>query len=281
MRAYIASSISSARRTSLPSMSATSAAFVFSTGSPNTADLVGPARSGYRPLPWSTVALTGRRADDADRDRGRWGGARTARGEQYFSRRPASRSDRRRIAVRLPDVRLDLVTDRGVFAGARLDPGTETLLRRGELVVPDGDPARPRLRVRADRAHAGPPRPGRRPCGPSTSTSGPATCAARTPRRPALANVTVAAPDDVPADVRFAAIWSNPPIRIGKAAAARAAPALAGPARRRRRPATSSSTSTSASDSLARWLVEQGWTTVRRASHDGYRLLDVTAAVTG
>ena len=28
----------------------------------------------------------------------------------------------------------------------------------------------------------------------------------------------VAAPDDVPADVRFDVIWSNPPIRIGKAA---------------------------------------------------------------
>ena len=79
--------------------------------------------------------------DDADGEPATGGGgagARTAGGEQYFSRRPASRSDPRRIAVRLPDVRLDLVTDRGVFAGARLDPGTETLLRRGELVVPDG-----------------------------------------------------------------------------------------------------------------------------------------------
>ena len=27
--------------------------------------------------------------------------------------------------------------------------------------------------------------------------------------------VVVAAPDEVPADVRFSTIWSNPPIRIG------------------------------------------------------------------
>jgi 16S rRNA G1207 methylase RsmC len=33
-----------------------------------------------------------------------------------------------------------------------------------------------------------------------------------------LGNVVVAAPDDVPADLRFDVIWSNPPIRVGKVA---------------------------------------------------------------
>ena len=33
-----------------------------------------------------------------------------------------------------------------------------------------------------------------------------------------LGNVRAVAPDEVPEDVRFAAIWSNPPVRIGKAA---------------------------------------------------------------
>lgn len=32
-----------------------------------------------------------------------------------------------------------------------------------------------------------------------------------------LENITVADPDTVPADLRFGAIWSNPPIRVGKA----------------------------------------------------------------
>jgi 16S rRNA G1207 methylase RsmC len=32
-----------------------------------------------------------------------------------------------------------------------------------------------------------------------------------------LPNVRVAAPNEVPDDVRFAEIWSNPPIRVGKA----------------------------------------------------------------
>ena len=30
-------------------------------------------------------------------------------------------------------------------------------------------------------------------------------------------------------------------------------------------------------DSLARWLDDQGWATIRRASRKGYRLLDVAA----
>ncbi len=35
--------------------------------------------------------------------------------------------------------------------------------------------------------------------------------------RVGVSNVTVGLPDEVPADLRFATIWSNPPIRVGKA----------------------------------------------------------------
>ncbi|MBN9328624.1 MAG: methyltransferase, partial [Cellulomonas sp.] len=31
-----------------------------------------------------------------------------------------------------------------------------------------------------------------------------------------LQNVTAVAPEAVPADVRFATVWSNPPVRVGK-----------------------------------------------------------------
>ena len=40
----------------------------------------------------------------------------------------------------------------------------------------------------------------------------------RNARTLSLSNVRVAHPDEIPSDVRFDAIWSNPPIRIGKAA---------------------------------------------------------------
>lgn len=40
----------------------------------------------------------------------------------------------------------------------------------------------------------------------------------RNARALSLSNVNCAAPEDIPADLRFDTIWSNPPIRIGKAA---------------------------------------------------------------
>ena len=66
---------------------------------------------------------------------------------------------------------------------------------------------------------------GRQPPGssPSTSTSGPGGCAPPTPRATASTTSTSLAPDDVDAALRFDLIWSNPPIRIGKEPAPRAA----------------------------------------------------------
>jgi 16S rRNA (guanine1207-N2)-methyltransferase len=177
------------------------------------------------------------------------------------------------VRVRLPDLDLELATDRGVFAGHRLDPGTETLLRRGEQTVPDGDV----LDLGC----------GYGPIAIVLARRNPATVvwavdvnerarvlADRNARAAGATNVRVAAPDDVPAGVRFAAIWSNPPIRIGKAALHDlllrwlARPAPGGIAHLVVHKHLGS-------DSLHRWLVDQGFTVVRRASHQGYRLLDV------
>jgi 16S rRNA (guanine1207-N2)-methyltransferase len=92
-----------------------------------------------------------------------------------------------------------------------------------------------------------------------------------------LANVRVEAPEDVPADVRFTAIWSNPPIRIGKRALHEllslwlARLADGGRARlvvQRHLGA----------DSLAAWLQEQGFVVDRVASKAGFRVVEVRRA---
>ncbi len=176
--------------------------------------------------------------------------------------------------MRLPDVRLDLVTDRGVFAGDRLDRGTDTLLRRGERAVPEG----PVLDLGC----------GYGPIALTLARRNPSVTVwavdvnerardlcAENARAAGLRNVEVRAPEDVPDDVTFAALWSNPPIRIGK-------PALHELLLRWLGRVAPDGTSHLVvhkhlgSDSLARWLGAQGWDVVRRASHDGYRLLDVT-----
>jgi 16S rRNA (guanine1207-N2)-methyltransferase len=91
-----------------------------------------------------------------------------------------------------------------------------------------------------------------------------------------LPNIRAATPSSVPPEVRFAAIWSNPPIRIGKQALhsllldwlTRLSDAgqawlvvqkhLGG-------------------DSLAAWLSSQGYSTTRVGSKQAYRILSVAA----
>ena len=79
---------------------------------------------------------------------------------------------------------------------------------------------------------------------------------------------------------RFAAIWSNPPVRIGKDALH----ALLGQWLARLSPGVPADSGGSAymvvarnlgADSLHRWLAGQGWPVMRLAARSGYRLLQV------
>ncbi|HAQ22774.1 MAG TPA: MFS transporter, partial [Acidimicrobiaceae bacterium] len=77
-------------------------------------------------------------------------------------------------------------------------------------------------------------------------------------------------------DLRFDGLWSNPPIRIGKVALRELLKGWLDLLR----PDASAHLVVQrhlGADSLARWLTEQGWTTSRRASRKGFRLLDVAS----
>jgi 16S rRNA G1207 methylase RsmC len=89
-----------------------------------------------------------------------------------------------------------------------------------------------------------------------------------------LANVRAVTPDEVPGDVRFRAIWSNPPIRIGKAALQE----ILGIWLPRLEPTGRAWLVVHkhlGSDSLASWLAAEGWSVERAASRKGYRILSV------
>lgn len=87
-----------------------------------------------------------------------------------------------------------------------------------------------------------------------------------------LTNVRVASPDDVPDDITFDTIWSNPPIRIGKAALhdllLRWLPRLTPEGC-----AVMVVGKNLGADSLQAWLTTQGWPTTRLCSARGFRLL--------
>jgi len=86
------------------------------------------------------------------------------------------------------------------------------------------------------------------------------------------ANIVAATPDEVPDEVGFAAIYSNPPVKIGKGAMRellRRWLARLSPAAR----AYLVVKKNLGADALADWMTAQGYPTLRLCSKRGYRVL--------
>ncbi|WP_138443857.1 class I SAM-dependent methyltransferase [Sinomonas susongensis] len=135
----------------------------------------------------------------------------------YFNAQPAVPDVRRPLAVVLEGAERSLETSGGIFSPDGLDKGTAVLLAE----VPDPSPEGNLLDIGCG-------------WGPIALTMGLRSPGATVhavdvnerslsitranARRLGLANVRASLPQDVPADVRFSTIWSNPPIRVGKEA---------------------------------------------------------------
>lgn len=197
------------------------------------------------------------------------------------------------MSLVLPDLTLTLDTDAGVFSPDRVDPATKLLL----IETVD---AHPPARLRPD-PDAGPHvldlGCGYGPIAITLASRFPgATIWAvdsneraldlcrRNAERHGLTNVQVrpAAADDplagLPAEVRLAGVWSNPPVRIGKAPMT----ALVTAALDRMAPGAVAHLVVHkhlGADSLHRALTERGWTVRRRRSRRGIRLLEITRSI--
>ncbi len=192
----------------------------------------------------------------------------------YFEAQPAVRSAPRHVSLVLPDRTLELVTDRGVFAADAVDSGTKLLLSDGPP-VPSG--ARHLLDLGCGYGPIATTLAGRHPdaivWAIDVNHRALDLCRANAARLE-LANVEVREPTDVPADIRFDAIWSNPPIRIGKAALHELLTTWLDRLAHDGRACLVVQKHLGA-DSLHRWLDQSGWPTTRLTSRAGYRLLDV------
>lgn len=136
---------------------------------------------------------------------------------QYFDPVPGSQSRPREIELTLAGRALRLQTDSGVFSGGRLDTGTGVLLDKAPPPPPAGHlldlgcgygPVALWLAVLAPAATVWAVDVNERALG---------LCRANAERN-GLGNVRACLPSEVPGEVRFAAIYSNPPVRIGKEA---------------------------------------------------------------
>ena len=195
---------------------------------------------------------------------------------QYFERAPQARSKPSTVTLALADMTLTLATDRGVFAAGAVDAGTRLLLLEAPTPPAHGElldlgcgygPIACALARRAPAATV---------WAVDLNERALALCAANAETN-AIPNVRTVTPDALPPTVGFDAIWSNPPIRIGKAALhdllttwlARLTPtgyALLVVQRHL------------GADSLAAWLRDEGRAVERVASRQSYRLLLVRAA---
>jgi 16S rRNA (guanine1207-N2)-methyltransferase len=181
------------------------------------------------------------------------------------------------IRLALPDLTIDLRTDHGVFAREGIDPGTKLLLLEAPPTPPSGDlldlgcgygPIALTLARRNPEATVWAVDVNRRARALTEANAAAA----------GLTNVRVAAPDEVPPEVRLAAIRSNPPIRIGK----EPLHALLLEWLPRLDPGGAAVLVVQrhlGADSLAEWLRGQGWSVNRLRSRMSYRLLEVSRPV--
>jgi 16S rRNA (guanine1207-N2)-methyltransferase len=193
----------------------------------------------------------------------------------YFDEEPERASDERDVDVVLPDVSFRLRTDRGVFSHGRLDTGTGILLRSAVAVPSTGDLLDLGCGAGAVSLTLARRAPGATVWAVDVNARARALCE-RNAESNALANVRVVAPDDVDPDLRFRAIWSNPPIRIGKQALHLLLTSWLGRLADDGEAVLVVQRHLGA-DSLQRWLESCGHRTERVASHAGYRVLRVAA----
>lgn len=196
----------------------------------------------------------------------------------YFDDDPTVASDPLTIDVTLPDTAFTLETDRGVFSRGHVDNGTSLLIRSEASLASTGNlldlgcGAGPIALAMARRS------PAATVWAVDVNSRARDLCS-RNAKRNRIENIRVAAPGDVPDDVRFSTIWSNPPIRIGKTALHELLSewlsrlAVAGTA-------TLVVQKHLGADSLQNWLTTEGYPTTRLASKSGFRLLATTAQQT-
>ena len=192
---------------------------------------------------------------------------------QYFSEQPTVGSKRASVQLALPDMTLSLITDRGVFSHGAIDVGTKLLLQeaptpRGPVTVDLGCGYGPIACVLARRA------PTSSVWAVDVNERARELCALNAAE---FANVRVIAPDDWPEGLTIDTLWSNPPIRVGKAELhavltvwlARLSPTGSAVLVVQRH---------LGADSLAEWMSALGYQVTRMCSRQSYRLLEVRAA---
>jgi len=199
----------------------------------------------------------------------------TGQPSHYFDPAPAVESKPRKVHLHVGELALELQADRGVFGSRGVDLGTLVLLREAPPPPSRGDildlgagygPIAIALARQAPGSRVWAVDVNQRALELTRSNAATA----------GVPNVTACTPDEVPDDLRFASIYSNPPVRVGKAALhellLKWLPRLQPGGR-----AYLVVQRNLGADSLSAWLATQGFEVRRLKAKKGYRVLEVAA----
>jgi 16S rRNA G1207 methylase RsmC len=135
--------------------------------------------------------------------------------EHYFSETPGSEYRQKEITVTINDREVTLTTAGGVFSPDHIDQGTAVLLDHLDEAPAGGDildlgcgwgPIALALASHSPKSTVWAVDVNQRSLELTAANA----------KRMGLVNIKCVTPDQVPADLSFSGIWSNPPIRIGK-----------------------------------------------------------------
>jgi 16S rRNA G1207 methylase RsmC len=135
--------------------------------------------------------------------------------EHYFSETPGSEYRLKEITVTISGREVTLTTAGGVFSPDHIDQGTAVLLDHMAEAPAGGDildlgcgwgPIALALASHSPKSTVWAVDVNQRSLELTASNA----------KRMGLSNIKCVTPDQVPADLKFSGIWSNPPIRIGK-----------------------------------------------------------------
>ncbi len=194
----------------------------------------------------------------------------------YFAKNPTVVSSPALVQVNVCDMSLTLSTDQGVFSNSRLDPGTKLLLNEMPTIAENSTVLDLgcgwgaigcviALRVPSSQVWAA-----------DTNERALKLSSLNAQSLGVAQRVNVLQPSEIPPNVSFDRIVSNPPIRIGKVALRQCltmwlnrlkSDGLAHLVMQKHL----------GSDSMVRWLNEQGYLTHRLLSRLSYRILEVKA----
>jgi 16S rRNA G1207 methylase RsmC len=135
--------------------------------------------------------------------------------DHYFSKEPSSPLKSKTIQIPVAGELVDVTTASGTFSPQQLDFGTEVLIEQMDLAPVSGNLLDLGCGWGPIALNLGQLRPNAKVWAVDVNTRSVELTQANA-KNLGISNITALLPEQVPADLRFSGIWSNPPIRVGK-----------------------------------------------------------------